>query len=102
HTAAARPDPAGHPGRGRSPGAADAGVDGGAGRRNLDDGASGTPAPQPMTRVFVYEWCCATARGDSPRAASLSTEGRAMLAAAVDDFRCVPGVEVRTLPGAGL
>lgn len=55
-----------------------------------------------MTRVFVYEWCCATARGDAPRAASLSAEGRAMLAAAVDDFRRVLGVEVRTLLGAGL
>ena len=55
-----------------------------------------------MTRVFVYEWCCAAARGDSPRAAPLWPEGWAMLAAAVADFRRVPDVQVRTLLDADL
>src|SRR5947209_13083740 len=51
-----------------------------------------------MTRVFVYEWCCANAaRGDDPRAASLFHEGWAMLAAAAEDFCRVPGVEVTTI-----
>src|SRR4051812_26752154 len=56
-----------------------------------------------MTRVFVYEWCCSgAARGDSSRAAPLWREGWAMLAAAVDDFRRVASVEVRTLLDADL
>src|SRR5947209_10371529 len=51
-----------------------------------------------MTRVFVYEWCCANAaRGNDPRAASLFREGRTMLAAAAEDFCRVPGVEVTTV-----
>jgi predicted ATP-grasp superfamily ATP-dependent carboligase len=49
-----------------------------------------------MTRVFVYEWCCGAARGDTPRAAPLCSEGWAMLDAAVTDFSRVAGVQVNT------
>ncbi len=45
-------------------------------------------------RVFVYEYTCASAAADT----SLHAEGRAMLAAVLDDFRRVPGVEPVTLP----
>jgi predicted ATP-grasp superfamily ATP-dependent carboligase len=54
-----------------------------------------------MTRILVYEWCCATAREDSSRAVPLEIEGRAMLAAAADDFRRVDGVEVTTVLNEG-
>jgi predicted ATP-grasp superfamily ATP-dependent carboligase len=51
-----------------------------------------------MTRIFVYEWCCANAaRGNDPRAATLFGEGWAMLAAALDDFCRVPDAKVRTV-----
>src|SRR5439155_3766948 len=55
----------------------------------------------PMTRVLVYEYLCSGAEarpaGETPWASALSGEGWAILAAAVEDFRRVPGVEVLTL-----
>lgn len=53
-----------------------------------------------MTRIFVYEHMCGGGlrpTEDVPRAASLCTEGRAMLAAVLEDFRRVPDVDVRTI-----
>ena len=52
-----------------------------------------------MTRVFVYEYCCAVGLGrdESDPAHSLYREGRAMRDAVADDFRRLPGVEVVTL-----
>lgn len=54
-----------------------------------------------MTRVFVYEHCCATGLGRDPSdpAHSLFREGRAMRDAVADDFRAVPGVAVATRDG---
>jgi len=53
-----------------------------------------------MTRIFVYEFLCGGGlrpADDAPRAASLGTEGRAMLAAVLEDFRYVPGVDVHAI-----
>jgi tyramine---L-glutamate ligase len=53
-----------------------------------------------MTRIFVYEYMCGGGlrpAENAPRAASLCTEGRAMLAAVLEDFRRVPGVDVQTI-----
>ena len=54
-----------------------------------------------MTSVLVYEYLCSGAEarpaGETPWASALSGEGWAILAAAVEDFRRVPGVEVLTL-----
>jgi predicted ATP-grasp superfamily ATP-dependent carboligase len=51
-------------------------------------------------RVFVYEYTCALA--GIPVGESLRAEGRAMLAAVLDDFRRAPGVATITLEaGAG-
>jgi predicted ATP-grasp superfamily ATP-dependent carboligase len=47
-------------------------------------------------QVFVYEYCCA----GRPGAAALQAEGRAMLAAVVEDLGRLPGVEAVTLPPA--
>jgi predicted ATP-grasp superfamily ATP-dependent carboligase len=47
-------------------------------------------------RVFVYEYTCAAV---APLPPSLRAEGQAMLAAILDDFNHVPGVEAVTLPG---
>jgi predicted ATP-grasp superfamily ATP-dependent carboligase len=52
-------------------------------------------------RVLVYEWCCATAREDSSRAVPLAAEGWAMLSAALDDFRRIPGADVVTVLNEG-
>jgi predicted ATP-grasp superfamily ATP-dependent carboligase len=46
-------------------------------------------------RVFIYEYTCAEGNAELP--ASLRTEGWAMLAAVLADFRRLPGVEVSTL-----
>lgn len=48
-----------------------------------------------MTRVFVYEYTCATATPGS--AASLTAEGRAMLAALLADFQAIPGCTPLTI-----
>jgi predicted ATP-grasp superfamily ATP-dependent carboligase len=48
-------------------------------------------------RVFVYEYCCAVGGG----APSLAREGRAMLAALLDDLDAVPGVETVSYPLSG-
>jgi predicted ATP-grasp superfamily ATP-dependent carboligase len=52
-----------------------------------------------MTRVFVYEFTCAApaASVDAAGATALTAEGAAMLAAALDDFARVPGVEPFTI-----
>lgn len=53
-----------------------------------------------MTRIFVYEYMCGGGLRPAeniPRAASLCTEGRAMLSAVREDFRRVPGVQVNTI-----
>ena len=68
----------------------------------LPTGSSYTPQmpikQAVMSRILVYEWCCATlARGKEPRAASLWTEGWAMLSAVLADFCRVPGVEITTI-----
>jgi predicted ATP-grasp superfamily ATP-dependent carboligase len=47
-------------------------------------------------QIFVYEYTSATAA--STPGDSLAVEGRAMLAAVLDDFRCIPGIETVTLP----
>jgi predicted ATP-grasp superfamily ATP-dependent carboligase len=47
-------------------------------------------------RLFIYEYTCARVGADLGH--SLRSEGRAMLAAVLDDFRRVPGVETATLP----
>src|SRR5207302_10192809 len=61
-------------------------------------GPARSPEQRAMTRVFVYEWCCGgAARGDSPRAAPLWSEGWAMLSAAMEDFRRIAGVQLRVL-----
>lgn len=54
-------------------------------------------------RIFVYEHLCASGIPDAEQS-SLRTEGWAMLAAVLDDFARLPGVEARTLltaPPAG-
>jgi predicted ATP-grasp superfamily ATP-dependent carboligase len=48
-------------------------------------------------RVFVYEYTCAAAQAGEPLAPSLRAEGRAMLAAVLEDLNRVPGVETVTL-----
>jgi predicted ATP-grasp superfamily ATP-dependent carboligase len=50
-------------------------------------------------RIFLYEFTCAAADPGLP--ASLRAEGRAMLAAAAEDFGRVPGVSTCTLLHAG-
>jgi predicted ATP-grasp superfamily ATP-dependent carboligase len=53
-----------------------------------------------MTRIFVYEYMCGGGlrpAEDIQRAASLCTEGRAMLTAVLADFGRVPGVGVHTI-----
>jgi predicted ATP-grasp superfamily ATP-dependent carboligase len=52
-----------------------------------------------MTTIFVYESCCALGTGREPAdpAHSLYREGRAMRDAVADDFRRLPGIEVRTI-----
>src|SRR5262245_5815972 len=52
-----------------------------------------------MIRVFVYEYTCAApaASVDAAGAAALNTEGAAMLAAVLDDFSRIPGVEAFTI-----
>jgi predicted ATP-grasp superfamily ATP-dependent carboligase len=58
-----------------------------------------------MTRIFVYEYTCGGGprpSDESSRAASLFTEGRAMLAAVLEDFRRISGVEVHTILDARL
>jgi predicted ATP-grasp superfamily ATP-dependent carboligase len=46
-------------------------------------------------RLFIYEYTCA--QPAEPGAAKLHSEGQAMLAAVVEDFSRIPGVEVATL-----
>jgi predicted ATP-grasp superfamily ATP-dependent carboligase len=46
--------------------------------------------------IFVYEYTCAADLAGSPMS-SLRKEGWAMLSALVEDFSCIPGVEVRAL-----
>src|SRR5205085_9209894 len=65
-----------------------------------------TPLPRgergfSMTKVFVYEYCCAagTGAGESAPARSLHREGRAMRDAVAGDFWRVPGVGVVTIDG---
>jgi tyramine---L-glutamate ligase len=55
-----------------------------------------------MTRVFVYEFTCAAPAEStvSAGAASLRTEGEAMLSAVLADFQCAPGVEAFTIRAA--
>ncbi len=55
-----------------------------------------------MTRVFVYEFTCAAPAEstDSAGAASLRAEGQAMLAAVLDDFQRLPGVDAFTIRDA--
>jgi tyramine---L-glutamate ligase len=48
-------------------------------------------------RIFVYEYCCGGGLSGVPTAASLFTEGWAMLAAVLDDFRQLPDTSVSTL-----
>jgi predicted ATP-grasp superfamily ATP-dependent carboligase len=48
-------------------------------------------------QVFVYEHLCAGALAGMPGSSSLHSEGRAMLAAVVEDFARCPGVEPVTL-----
>lgn len=52
-----------------------------------------------MTRVFVYEFTCAAPAEstDSAGAASLRAEGEAMLAAVLEDFQRVPGIDAFTI-----
>jgi predicted ATP-grasp superfamily ATP-dependent carboligase len=52
-----------------------------------------------MTRVFVYEYTCAAppASLEAGGAASLRTEGEAMLGAVLADFASAPGVDVFTI-----
>jgi predicted ATP-grasp superfamily ATP-dependent carboligase len=52
-----------------------------------------------MMRIFVYEYTCAAppALLKAGGAASLSTEGEAMLQAVVADFSCVPGIDAFTI-----
>ena len=50
-------------------------------------------------RIFVYEFISA-GEPAGPDAPSLLTEGRAMLAALLEDFRLLPGVQVETILGA--
>jgi predicted ATP-grasp superfamily ATP-dependent carboligase len=47
-------------------------------------------------RIVVYEYTCA--RAGATAGGSLHSEGRAMLAAVLDDLRRIPGVEATTLP----
>ena len=53
-------------------------------------------------RVFVYEYISAGAAGLEALPESLRSEGAAMLAAVVADFRRVPRIEVVTLEGASI
>jgi predicted ATP-grasp superfamily ATP-dependent carboligase len=48
-------------------------------------------------RVFVYEYLCGGAAGAVADSPSLHTEGRAMLAAVLDDLAACPDVETLTL-----
>jgi predicted ATP-grasp superfamily ATP-dependent carboligase len=48
-------------------------------------------------RLFVYEYCCGGGLCGVPTAASLFTEGWAMLSAVLDDFRQLPETSVTTL-----
>jgi len=52
-----------------------------------------------MMRIFVYEYTCTAppALLKVGGAASLSTEGEAMLQAVLADFRCIPGIEPFTI-----
>jgi len=52
-----------------------------------------------MTRVFVYEYTCAApaASVDAAGASALNAEGAAMLAALLEDFGRIPGVEPFTI-----
>jgi predicted ATP-grasp superfamily ATP-dependent carboligase len=54
-----------------------------------------------MPRIFVYEYLTALGLGRDPASPehSLYCEGRAMRDAVAEDFRQIPGVEVRTLEG---
>ena len=54
-----------------------------------------------MPRVLVYEYLTALGLGRDPGSPehSLYREGRAMRDAVADDFRRIPGVEVRTFDG---
>ncbi|HLW63983.1 MAG TPA: ATP-grasp domain-containing protein [Gemmataceae bacterium] len=53
-------------------------------------------------RIFIYEYTCAAAVEKSAAAVSLRAEGAAMLAAVVEDFQRVPGVDVVTIRGTRL
>ena len=55
-----------------------------------------------MTRVFLYEFTCAAPAEstDSAGAASLRAEGEAMLAAVLEDFQRIPGVDAFTIRNA--
>lgn len=53
-----------------------------------------------MTRVFVFEYTSSIALTSTNAAVALNAEGSAMLAAALADFRCVPGVEAFTIDRA--
>src|SRR5437899_1792483 len=50
-------------------------------------------------RVFVYEYVCAGGGTGQPLAEQLRTEGTAMLAAVLEDWNRLPGVETVTLWG---
>src|SRR5439155_14917722 len=52
-------------------------------------------------RVFLYEYCCATASG-SPITSGLHREGWAMLSALLQDFVAIPEAKVVTLLQADL
>jgi predicted ATP-grasp superfamily ATP-dependent carboligase len=53
-------------------------------------------------RLFVYEYTCAARLRDHLSAASLQSEGMAMLSAIVEDLTSVPGVEVSALVAEGI
>src|SRR5260221_11247391 len=54
-----------------------------------------------MIRVFIYEFTCAASAEstDSAGAASLGTEGQAMLSAVLTDFQRISGVDAFTVRG---
>src|SRR5581483_9547496 len=60
-------------------------------------GPAGAAQRKSVMRLLVAEYCCSRPAGESPRAGPLWREGWAMLAAAVEDARRIPGAEVRTL-----
>jgi predicted ATP-grasp superfamily ATP-dependent carboligase len=70
----------------------------GGGKGAFRDGCGRLYVGLPM-RVFVYEYTCALTADAASE--SLRAEGRAMLSAALEDFRRVPGVEAVTLPAGG-